>query len=142
MLSVNLEELKGAVVWVSSDSLMNEAYICRETGHIYWVPDDVEMGDEWEDAPDDIQDTEKYALVPDNHYLDLGNKLAFDFAAQYLADRYDDVRTMFRRKGAFSKFKALLYQQDLLEDWYAFSEEQSHKVLEDWCESEGFGVEH
>lgn len=142
MPTVNIEELKGAVAWVSNDSLMNEAYICRKTGHIYWVPDDVEMSDEWEDAPDDIQDTEKYALVPDSHYLDLGNKLAFDFTAQYLAARYDDVRTMFRRKGAFSQFKALLHEQDLLEDWYAFSEEQSHNALEDWCESEGFGVEH
>jgi hypothetical protein len=141
MPTVNIEELKGAVAWVSNNSLMNEAYICRETGHIYWVPDDVEMGGEWEDAPDDIQNIEKYVLVPDNHYLDLGNKLAFDFAAQYLAAHYDDVRTMFRRKGAFSQFKDLLHEKDLLEDWYAFSEEQSHKALEDWCEFEGFGVE-
>lgn len=100
MPTVNLEELKGAVIWVSNDSLMNEAYICRRTGHIYWVPDDVETDDGWEDAPSDIQDIEKYLLIPDNRYLDLGNKLAFDFAAQYLEDRHEDVRTMFRRKGA------------------------------------------
>ena len=141
MPTVDLDQLQGAVDWVSSDSLTNEAYICRKTGHIYWIPDDVEMGDEWEDVPDDIQDIEKYAAVPDNHDLDLGNKLAFDFAAQYLADRYDDVRTMFRRKGAFSSFKVLLHQQNLLEEWYAFSEEQTHKALENWCQSEGLGVE-
>jgi len=141
MPTVDLDELQGAVVWVSGDSLTNEAYICRKTGHIYWIPDDVEMGDDWEDAPDDIQDTEKYVLVPDNHDLNLGNKLAFDFAAQYLADRYDDVRTMFRRKGAFGRFKVLLDHQNLLEEWYAFSEEQTRKALGNWCESEGFGVE-
>ncbi len=59
------------------------------------------MGDEREDAPDDIHDVEKYALIPDNHYLNLGSNLAFDFAARYLADQYDDVRATFRRKGAF-----------------------------------------
>ena len=141
MPTVNLDELQGAVDWVSNDSLTNEAYICRKTGHIYWIPDDVEVGGEWEDAPDDIHDVEKYALIPDNHYLDLGSNLAFDFTARYLADRYDDVRAAFRRKGAFSRFKVLLHQQNLLEKWYAFSEEQTRKALKNWCKSEGFGVE-
>ena len=140
MPTVDLVKLEGSVIWVSGDSLTNEAYICRKTGHIYLVPDDVDISDEWEHAPDDIQDIEKYVMVPDNHDLDLGNKLAFNFAAQYLADQYDEVRTIFRRKGAFSRFKVLLHQQNLLEEWYVFSEEQTRKALENWCESEGLEV--
>ena len=141
MPTVDLDQLQGAVDWVSSDSLMNEAYICRTTGRIFWVPDDLETDDDMEDPPDDIQDIEKYVLVPDSHELDLGNKLAFDFAAQYLADQYDEVRTIFRRKGAFGRFKVLLHRQNLLEEWYAFSEEQTRKALTNWCESEGLEVE-
>jgi len=80
-------------------------------------------------------------LVPKNHELDLGSKLAFDFAARYLADQYDEVRTLFRRKGAFGRFKVLLHEQNLLEEWYSFSEERTRKALENWCESEGLKVE-
>ena len=141
MATVDLDQLQGAVDWVSSDSLTNEAYVCRKTGHIYLIPDELETGDVGEDAPDDIHDFAKYVFVPDKHYLDLGNKLAFDFAAQFLADSYDDVRNMFRRKGAYRRFKVLLQQRNLLEKWYAYSEEQTRKALEVWCETEGFGLE-
>jgi len=141
MPTVDLNELQGAVEWVSGDSLMNEAYICREFGHIYWIPDELESGDLGDDAPDDVDDIGKYVLVPNIRELDLGSKLVFDFAARYLADQYDEVRTLFRRKGAFGRFKVLLHQQNLLEEWYAFSEEQTRKALEDWCASEGLEVE-
>ena len=141
MPTVELDQLQGAVDWVSSDSLTNEAYICRRTGHIYWIPDDLETDDLVEEAPDDIHDIEKYVLVPDKHYLDLGNKLALEFAAQYLTDQYDDVRAMFRRKGAYRRFRVLLQQRDLVEHWFAYSEEQTRKALENWCESEGLEFE-
>jgi len=141
MPTVRLDQLQDALDWASTSSLTNEAYVCRETGHIYWIPGDAGIADEEEDAPDDIEDSEKYALVPDKYYLDLGNKLAFDFAARYLADQYDDVRAMFRRKGAYRRFKALLQQRNLVEQWFAYNEEQTRKALENWCESEGFGVE-
>lgn len=141
MPTVDLDELQGAVEWVSGGSLTNEAHVCRETGHVYWVPDELETGDLGEDAPDDIDDSGKYVLVPNSHELDLGSKLAFEFAARYLADQYDEVRVLFRRKGAFGRFKVFLHQQNLLEEWYAFSEEQTRKALENWCESEGLEVE-
>jgi len=141
MSTVRLDQLQDALDWASSDSLTNEAYVCRETGLIYWIPGDAGIADEEEDAPRDIHDIEKYALVPDKYYLDLGNKLVFDFAARYLADQYDAVRAMFRRKGAYRRFKVLLQQRNLVEQWIAYSEEQTRKALEDWCESEGLGVE-
>ena len=141
MATVDLDQLLGAVEWVSSDSLTNEAYVCRKTGQIYWIPDELDKGGEGEDAPDDVHDFGKYVLVPDKHYLDLGNKLAFDFAAQFLADRYDDVRNMFRGKRAYRRFRVLLQQRNLLEKWYAYSDEQTRKALEEWCETEGFGLE-
>jgi len=141
MPTVRLDQLQDALDWASSDSLTNQAYVCRETGHIFWISGEAGIADEEEDTPADIQDTDKYALVPDKYYFDLGNKLVFDFAARYLVDQYDDVRAMFRRKGAYRRFKVLLQQRNLVDQWFAYSEEQTRKALEDWCESEGFGVE-
>ena len=140
MPTVRLDQLQDALDWASSSSLTNEAYVCRETGHIYWVSGDAGIADD-DDVPDDIQDIEKYALIPDKYYLDLGNKLAFDFAARYLADQYDDVRAMFRRKGAYRRFKVLLRQRNLVEQWFAYGEDRTREALENWCESEGLEVE-
>lgn len=79
--------------------------------------------------------------VPDKYELDVGTKLVFDFAAQYLAEQYDDVRSIFRQKGAYRRFKDLLQHRGLLEKWYSYSEEQIANALEQWCESEGLGIE-
>jgi len=139
---VSLNELQGAVDWVSSNTLDDEAYLCRQTGNIYWISSDSGVLDEENEIPDDIHDVGKYVPVPDRQDLDLGNRLAFNFAAQYLAEQYDDVRNIFRRKGAYRRFKQLLDRQDALEKWYAYSEEQTTKALEYWCESEGLSIEH
>jgi hypothetical protein len=133
---VSLDQLQDAVVWVSCDFLDNEAFICRQTGRIYWIAGDVGAMDE-EDVPEDIHDDDKYLPVPDKRDLDLGNQLAFNFASLYLAEHYDDIRAMFRRPGAYGRFKNFLEQKDKLEKWYAYSDEQELKALGEWCESEG-----
>lgn len=136
MPTVSLDQLQDAVVWISSDFLDNEAYISRQTGKIYWVAGDPGMIDE-EEVPEDIHNAEKYIPVPDKHYLDLGNQLVFDFTSQYLTERYDDIRDTFRRKGAYRRFKDILEQNGLLEEWYRYSDDREAKALAEWCELEG-----
>ena len=137
MPTVSLDQLQNAMEWVSSDVLDNEAYICRQTGKIYWVAGEPGMIDEEEEVPEDIHDADKYIPVPDKRHLDFGNQLAFDFTSQYLAERYDDVRDMFRRKGAYRRFKDILERNGMLEKWYRYSDKRSAKALAEWCESEG-----
>jgi len=133
---VSRDELENTLIWVSSDFLDNEAYICRKTGKIHWISDDPgEMDDE--EIPEDIHDSDQYLLVPNKRDLDLGNRLVFDFASQYLPQRYDDVRDMFRHKGAYRRFRILLEKKALVEEWYRYSNEREAKALADWCESEG-----
>ena len=139
MPTVSLDQLQDAVEWVSSDFLDNEAYISRQTGKIYWVAGDPGMIDE-EEVPEDIHNADKYIPVPDKHYLDLGNQLVFDFTSQYLAERYDDVRDTFRRKGAYRRFKDILERQGLLEEWYRYSDDREAKALAEWCELKGFTI--
>jgi hypothetical protein len=117
MPTVSLDQLQNAMEWASSDFLDNEAYICRQTGKIYWIAGDPGMIDEEEEIPEDIHNGDRYLPVPDKRDLDLGNQLAFDFATRYLAQYYDDVRDMFRRQGAYRRFKDFLERKDMLEKW-------------------------
>ncbi|MCK5351545.1 hypothetical protein KAJ77_03150, partial [bacterium] len=54
---------------------------------------------------------------------------------------YDDVLGIFRRKGAYGRFKGLLEQKGLLEEWYAFEEEKTRERLLRWCEENGVVLE-
>lgn len=139
MAKVDLTELQGAFEWVSDDVADSEAFVCRQTGKIYWISDDGSL--ESEELPDDMGDPERYVPVPDKYELDIGVRLVFDFTKNRLPDQYEEVRSIFRRKGAYGRFKALLTQSNLLEEWYVFSEEQTLAVLEEWCASEGLAVE-
>lgn len=137
MATVNRNDLENAMEWVSSDILDNEAYVCRDSGKIYWISGDPGMLDEEEEIPDDIEDSDKFVPVPDKRYLDLGSQLVFDFTEQNMPQHYDQVRGIFRRRGAYGRFKDLLDRQHKLETWYAFSDEQETKALEEWCKDEG-----
>ncbi len=137
MTTVSLDDLDSAMEWVSSDFMDNQAYVCRESGKIYWISGEPGVLDEEEQIPDDIDDSDKYVLVPDKRDLNLGSHLVFDFTVRYLPKHCDRVRDMFRRKGAYGRFKGLLERQDKLQAWYAFSEEQAAKALKEWCKKEG-----
>ncbi len=137
MTAVNLDELSFAMDWVSTDFLENGAYVCRDSGKIHRISGDPDELDEEEEVPDNIDDSDKYIPVPDKRDLDLGSHLVFDFTARYLPQHYDQVRDMFRRKGAYGRFKGLLERQDKLQAWHAFSDEQATKALKEWCKEEG-----
>ena len=141
MPRVRLSDLKDALEWVSDTLSNSEAYVCRQTGKIFWVSDEQGLLDIEDEIPVDIHDAEKYAPVPDKRDLDLGNRLVFDFAARHLDEQYEIIRSMFRHKGAYGRFKELLEQQGSLGNWYAFSEKRTLGALDDWCETEGFAVE-
>lgn len=140
MPTIKASDLEMALEWTSA-SMDNAAWVCRETGRIYWETGDPGAFGEEEELPDDIHDESKYAPVPGKYDLDLGNQLAYDFARQFLPDDYDEVRDIFRRRGAWGRFKDLLADKDLLERWYAWSDERETDALVEWAESNGFEVE-
>ena len=75
---------------------------CKESGKIYCHSDFVPDLDE---LPGDIEDEEKYLRIPDQRDLDLGKPLVLDFAREFLPDDFDTVRDIFRKRGAYAKFK-------------------------------------
>src|SRR5215472_5935180 len=111
----------------------NEAYLDRRSGKIYWHS---EVGDNDEELPDDI-DEEKYISIPDKRELDLGKPLVLDFARDFLADDYDEVRQIFSRRGAYRRYKELLMRRGALERWYDFSNKVEEAALREWCAENG-----
>jgi hypothetical protein len=135
MPSVNRSDLEFAFEFSSSDGdFDNHAYVCRESGKIYWVSSENPLMD---DAPEDLEESDQYVLVPTKRDFDLGVRLVMRFAGQEMATEYDDISKIFRRKGAYSRFKKFLERKGKLDAWYKYQQQETQEALEQWCESEG-----
>jgi len=131
-MPVSFEEIQEALEFVSASGLgEHQAFLCIRSGKIYWHSDLSDLDDE---LPEDIEDDEKYLEIPDKRELDLGKPLALDFARQVLPGDLDEVRRIFRRRGAYASFKHLLARRRVLEQWYDFEEKATARALREWCE--------
>ena len=131
MVTVTYEEISSAFEFVASGAPMeHSAYISLDTGQIYWAS---ELASLDEELPDDLETSDRYLVVPHKTELDLGKNLALRFAARELPDSYEQVASIFRRKGAYGRFKQLLEDNGVLEKWYKFEEDATDKALREWC---------
>jgi hypothetical protein len=134
-MPTSFSEIELAFEFVSSESVgMNEAFLCRRTGKIYWRSDALGLDELEEEIPDDIEDEEKYIAIPNKRELDLGKPLVLDFARDVLPDDFDEVRDMFSRRGAYRNFRALVTRRNVLDRWYAFEAKATERALREWCE--------
>jgi len=137
-MHLKIDTLLDAFEFVSADSpFEDEAYLCLEAGTIHYHS---ELCDLEEALPEDIDNTEKYIAIPHKNDLELGKRLALRFVAHALPDALDDAYDMFRRKGAYSRFRALLERRNVLEQWYAHEEEAKKEALRGWCEANGIEI--
>jgi hypothetical protein len=166
-MPVKWNELLDAYEFVSFEgpSVDHRAWLCKASGKIYWdfgEEDLEEEEDEDEDEssdsddhdvagpadnedpeklPRDILDEEKYLPIPGKRDLDLGSRLVFRFARDVLPDDYNEVRRIFDRRGAYSKFKALLTRRKELDRWYAYQEKATQDALREWCADNAIEIE-
>jgi len=132
MLSLDFSEIRNAFEFVSSGSRdENNAYVCKKTGVIYWTSTTLDLEEE---VPKDLETSLDYVEVPHKNELKLGQSLALTFIDQTLPDEYNFVASLFRKRGAYRRFKDMLQYQGLLEKWYAFEEQASDDALLAWCE--------
>jgi hypothetical protein len=110
----------------------SEAFLNRETGEYFIVSDYCDS----EQLPDDLE-TEKYVVLPSKSALKLGKRLVLRFASLYLEEDYDNVQLIFRRKGAYSKFKSLLERRSLIDKWHEFEAQAQERALREWCQDVG-----
>lgn len=137
-MPVSFQTLEEALIIVDfNGGGVNEAYVCRRTGEIFWQSPEIDVGEE---LPDDIEDLEKYLPIPNGRELGLGKPLALDFASTFLPRDYDDVCDMFSRRGAYARFEALLRRRGLMDRWYKFRDDATKSALREWCSANGLDV--
>lgn len=131
MHSINLDELRNAFEFVSSGpSSQNFAYMCMDTGKIYWKSNVMDLEEE---IPGDLETSDRYIAVPHKNDLQLGQSLALSFIDQEIPHKYNFVASLFRKRGAYRRFKELLQSVGLLEKWITFEANASDIALQNWC---------
>ena len=140
MVRVNYDDLSLALDFVSAAaSFENRAYISRDTGVIYWLSE--EQGLEQEQLPEDLETSDRYIEIPHKNDLDLGHELVRRFVDEHLAHRREEVDDVFRRRGAYARFKDLLAAEGCLEKWYAYEARAQCQALRDWCQEHDFHLD-
>jgi len=135
-MMVDFGDIEDAYLYVSSGTRYeHQAYLCQETGEIFYSS---EMG-ESDELPDDI-DSDRYLAIPDKWELDLGEPLVMEFIARHCPELLNAVEAMFRRKGAYARLKAFLDERDLLQQWYDHQGDAEKAALREWCEESGIDV--
>jgi hypothetical protein len=135
-VTINARELRDAFDFVSAGEAFDQsAYICLDTGRIYWRSTETDL--EEEDLPDDIDDSDRYLAVPSQRDLGLERRLALAFAAEEVPGDYSTVIGFFRRRGAYGRFKDLLDARGKLELWYEFESRATDQALAAWCAEQG-----
>ena len=93
-----------------------------------------ELDEPEDELPDDIEDGEKYVAIPDKRELDLGKPLVLGFVREFLPNDFEEVRTIFSKRGAYQKFRALLTRRNALDRWHDFESKATEQALREWCE--------
>jgi hypothetical protein len=136
---VSLSDLEDALTWVSGPPEFDTAaFVSRNSGRIYLRNMD---GGVDEDFPEDIEDGTQYLAVPHKNDLDLGRDLVFSFVNAAAPDLDEQVREIFRKKGAYLRFKDLLQRRRLLEHWYDYERTETQEALVQWATENGLTTE-
>ncbi|EJN13068.1 hypothetical protein PMI42_03685 [Bradyrhizobium sp. YR681] len=110
------------------------AFVCRQTGKIYYQFEDDDLQELKDDElPDDIENETKYLPVPNSHGLDLGKPLVLAFVREHLPSDLDQVRFIFSKRGAYENFKTLLSRRRAIDDWHDYRNQATERALRDWC---------
>ncbi len=115
----------------------NYAYVNKETGESYFISSFGES----DELPDDLEENDKYLSVPHKNELNLGRDLVFDFVSIHLPGELKQVREIFNRKGAYSRYKDLLESRKMLQIWYEYEQKATEKALREWCRENNLGLE-
>jgi hypothetical protein len=131
VVAIPYEEIISAFEFVGSAAPSeHNAYISLDTGQIHWVSELASMDEE---VPEDLDTSGRYISVPHKNDLDLGRSLVLRFVEQEMPAAYSQVRAIFQRKGAYSRFKGFLESKGQLEKWYRFEADAHEKALREWC---------
>jgi hypothetical protein len=141
-MPISFQDILNAFEFVSVGGGVGEhqAFLCRQTGKIYWHSEYSDLDDLNDELPDDIEDDAKYIAIPDKRELDLGKPLVLAFAREFLPDDFDEVRYIFSKRGAYPKFRVLLARRKAVDRWHDFEAKATERALREWCELNSIAV--
>jgi hypothetical protein len=129
-VEISFDDIEYAFMYISSNQqYMNNAYLCKETGKIFYTS---EMYDS-DELPEDIEDHDKHITIPHKNDLQLVKSLVFEFASKYLPDELDKINPFFYGRGAYSRYEDFSDRKGLLDKWYKFVDERQNTALEQLC---------
>ncbi len=137
-VKLDLDKLLDAMEWVTvgrQAGVVAKAYIRLSDGEVLWFGEGIDAL-----PPEDIENEQAYAAVPTERDFDLGSHVAIDYASRHLPGSLDRVQDIFRRSGAYSRFRSLLDSVGHLDKWHAFEEAARKRALVEWCENHGFVI--
>lgn len=128
---ITFSDIETAFLFVNSAPYgMNSAVLRKDTGQILYQS---EMSGIDETEEEDL-DWDMCVEIPHKNDLDLGKQLVFAFVDEHIPDEYDRVYRIFRRRGAYGRFKNFLDSIGLLDTWYEFEDKHEKQALRKWCE--------
>jgi hypothetical protein len=133
-VEIKFSDIELAFDYVSSMPMTaNTAVLCKNTGDFFYSSD----YDSEDEIPEDIYDREDCIVIPHKNEIDLGKNLVFEFVEKHLPDDFEHVRQMFRKRGAYARYKNLLENRDLLKKWYDFEHTRQTETIREWCKENG-----
>ena len=128
---ISFSDIENAYMFVSSAPYgMNSAVLCKKTGQIFFQSD---MSDIDETEEEDL-DWNNCIEIPHKNDLNLGEQLVFAFVDKHIPDEYNSVYRIFRRRGAYGRFKNHLDSIGMLDTWYDFEDKHEKQALRKWCQ--------
>jgi hypothetical protein len=135
----SFSDIMDAFMYVSSTMYgMNSVVLCKDTGKFLYHS---EMTGIDETADGDDLDWDQCIEIPHKNDLNLGRNLVFQFVEEYIPADYERVKKMFRRSGAYSRYKDLLERRGLLNNWYDIENSQEESALRNWCKENEIELE-
>ncbi|MFO1214586.1 MAG: hypothetical protein U1E72_08340 [Burkholderiaceae bacterium] len=131
---VDYEALEQALDWASTYDDERRALVSRASAEVFLTG--IYAADS--DVPADVGDAARYVAVPHRHDLDLGRPLVRRFCSEQLAPALaTQVEGLFRRAGAYARFKELLQRHGQLDAWHAYEAAATEEALRGWCDTVG-----
>ena len=132
-MEIKFSDIEDAFFYVSSAPMTtNTAVLCKETGELFYASDYTDENE----IPEDIYYRDDCIEIPHKNDLDLGRNLVFEFVEEYLPGDFDRVRNIFRRKGAYGRYKDLLDDRGLSQEWYDFENTRQAETIRQWCKDD------
>jgi len=129
-MGIKFSNIEDGYLFVSmAQEFSNQAILCKETGEIFYAS---EYDDE-DEIPEDVYKNDECIEIPGKNELDLGKNLVFEFVEENLPEMYERVRQIFRKRGAYARYKDLLDEKGLLQRWYDFENDRQTQALQEWC---------